>query len=210
MNEKTLSARELLALRYQSLASEIKEEAHMVHRSVNQFYDKIHPYGYHLDMVVDAMLDYVDEVMTDEGDLLAIYFGAYFHDSIEDARLTYNDVYAIARRFMDDDKALLATEIVYALTNEKGRTRSERADERYYAGIRSIPYSPMVKLADRIANMTYSFTHDTSGRNHHMLSTYREELPHFLASITVDPSQCDDPRRLLPRAMVDRLERLLM
>lgn len=210
MNEKTLSARELLALKYQSQASEIKEEAHRVHRDVNQFYDKIHPYGYHLDMVVNAMLDYVDDVLPGEEDLLAIYFGAYFHDSIEDARLTYNDVHAIALRFMDDDKALLATEIVYALTNEKGRTRAERADGRYYAGIRAIPYAPMVKLADRIANMTYSFTHDTSGHNHHMLSTYREELPHFIASITVVPSECDDTRRRLPEAMVGRLEKLLM
>lgn len=209
MNEKTLSARELLALRYPSVASEIKNEAHRVHRAVNQHYDKIHPYGYHLDMVVDVMLDYVDEVLFKEEDLIAIYFGAYFHDSIEDARLTYNDVLSTAHRYMDEERAVLAAEIVYALTNEKGRTRAERADERYYAGIRATPYAPFVKLADRIANMTYSFTHDTSGRNHHMLSTYRGELPHFIASITVAPSGRTGRCSQLPEAMVARLEKLL-
>ena len=62
--------------------------------------------------------------------ILPVLFGAYFHDSIEDARLTYNDVMKIAKKLMSDEQAFLATEIVYALTNEKGRNRHERANEK--------------------------------------------------------------------------------
>ena len=36
-------------------------------------------------------------------------FGAYFHDSIEDARLTYNDVHKIALEYMNEDQAIIAT-----------------------------------------------------------------------------------------------------
>ena len=79
-----------------------------------------------------------------------MFFGAYYHDSIEDARLTYNDVIRIAKRWMDDEQALIATEIVYALTNDKGRTRAERAGEKYYQGIRETAFAPFVKLSDRL------------------------------------------------------------
>ena len=51
---------------------------------------------------------------------------------------------------------IVSTEIAYALTNEKGRTRAERANEKYYEGIRSTKYAPMVKYADRIANLRFS------------------------------------------------------
>ena len=44
---------------------------------------------------------------------------------------------------------------MYALTNEKGRTRAERAGVKYYEGIRAVPYAPMVKLADRMATPTW-------------------------------------------------------
>jgi len=67
-----------------------------------------------------------------------LFFGGYYHDSIEDARLTYNDVMKVARNMMTEEQALMATEIVYALTNEKGRTRAERAGEKYYQGIREM------------------------------------------------------------------------
>ena len=50
----------------------------------------------------------------------------------------------------------IGSEIAYALTNEKGRTRTDQANEKYYEGIRSTKYAPMVKYADRIANLRYS------------------------------------------------------
>ena len=113
--------------KYAETIDAIKQSAHQLHEHVNQTYDKTHPYGFHLDMVVDSVYQYGHEVCADEHDVLPLFFGAYYHDSIEDARLTYNDVKGAARGYMDESQALMAAEIAYALTNDKGRTRAERA-----------------------------------------------------------------------------------
>ncbi len=184
--------------RYASVINAIKDSAHKLHASVNQTYDKVHPYGFHLDMVADSVYKYGHLVCEDEADVLPLFFGAYYHDSIEDARLTYNNVKHTALKYMDEPQALLATEIVYALTNDKGRTREERAGARYYQGIRDTAYAPFVKLADRLANISYSFRHDNP-TNDHMRKVYFKELPHFLDSID---AHSDDKRFSLPQVMV--------
>lgn len=181
---------------------EIRQAAHELHASVNQTYDGDKPYGVHLDMVAASVFEYGYLVCDDERDLPPIFFGAYFHDSIEDARLTYNDVKKIASRWMDEEQVLMAAEIVFALTNDKGRTRAERAGERYYKGIRETPYAPFVKLADRRANFTYSCRREGAA-NEHMRKVYQRELPHFLEAI--DP-HCNDLRFSLPEVMVKELK----
>ena len=184
---------------------EIRDRAHMLHDSVNQHYDKKHPYGFHLDMVADSVFKYGHLVCQSPADVLPVFFAAFYHDSIEDARLTYNDVTKAARLFMGDEQAYIAAEMVYALTNEKGRTRAERANDRYYEGIRETPYAPFLKLADRLANITYSCTHGNQS-NKHMRQIYRDELPHFLEAIN---PHCSDPRRALPQEMIDRIYEVL-
>lgn len=184
---------------------EVRDRAHMLHESVNQHYDKKHPYGFHLDMVADSVFKYGHLVCQQEADVLPLFFAAYYHDSIEDARMTYNDVTKAARLFMNDDQAYMAAEMVYALTNDKGRTRAERAGERYYQGIRETPYAPFLKLADRLANITYSFTYSNDS-NHHMKDVYKEELPHFLEAIN---AHNDDPHFALPQEMIDHINELL-
>ena len=178
---------------------EVRECAHMLHESVNQQYDKKHPYGFHLDMVADSVFKYGHLICQSEHDVVPLFFGAFYHDSIEDARMSYNDVTKAARLFMDEEQAYMAAEMVYALTNDKGRTRAERAGERYYQGIRETPYAPFLKLADRLANTTYSFTH-CNKENVHMKELYREEMPHFLEAIN---AHSDDPRLALPQEMID-------
>ncbi|MBR0201461.1 MAG: hypothetical protein IJQ44_03255 [Bacteroidaceae bacterium] len=190
--------------RLSTTIEKIKHDAHALHDSVNQKYDHIHPYGLHLDMVVSSVYKYGAEVCASEEDILPLFFGAYYHDSIEDARLTYNDVMRLARQLMSDSQALIATEIVYALTNDKGRTREERAGEKYYQGIRETPYAPFVKLADRLANTTYSCTH-ANNTNNRMKEIYARELPHFIASITV---QSNDLRFSLPQDMISAIKSL--
>lgn len=187
--------------KYATELEEIKQAAHELHASVNQTYDDVHPYGFHLDMVADSVFKYGYLVCAEERDVLPLFFGAYFHDSIEDARMTYNDVNKEAHRWMGDRQAYIATEIVYALTNDKGRTRAERAGEQYYKGIRETAYAPFVKLADRLANITYSCSH-ASGDNGHMRNVYKRELPHFLDSIS---NLSKDPRFSLPDVMVDTI-----
>ena len=189
----------------QETISYIQASAFQLHASVGQTYDGTHPYSLHLQMVADSVMKYGHEVCQETSDMLPIIFGAYYHDSIEDARLTYNNVVRTASHFMTPDQAVMAAEIVYALTNDKGRTRAERAGENYYRGIRQTPYAPLVKLADRLANTTYSATH-TNASNQHMLHVYRSEMPHFIESIHSDGS---DPRTALPPDMVEALLKIV-
>ena len=190
---------------HEEMLGEIRQSAHELHEHVNQTYDRSHPYGFHLDMVVDSVYKYGHEVCAAEQDLLPLFFGAYYHDSIEDARLTYNDVTRKAQQWMNKEQATIAAEIVYALTNDKGRNRAERAGEHYYQGIRETPYAPFVKMADRLANTTYSFTHSNSS-NLHMREVYKQEFPHFLAAITSD---VDDIRFSLPHDMIAAIQKFL-
>ena len=201
MTEKEFQA--CLEQKGETLA-QIRGAAHALHASVNQTYDQKHPYGYHLDMVAEGVRQYGYAVCAQEEDVLPLMFGAYYHDSIEDARLTYNDVRKEALQYMDEAQALMAAEIVYALTNDKGRNRAERAGENYYRGIRETPYAPLVKLADRLANMTYSFTHSNEA-NAHMKSVYRNELPHFLEAIHAEGN---DLRLSLPPDMLRTIKKL--
>lgn len=189
---------------HSQVIEEIKLAAWALHESVGQTYDKNQPYGVHLSMVADAAMKYGYEVVAKEEDVVPLMFAAYYHDGIEDARLTYNDVTAVARKYMDAEQAYMAAEIVYALTNDKGRTRQERAGEKYYAGIRETPYAPFMKLCDRLANMTYSFS-GTNDANNHMHRVYESEWPHFKGAITVN---CDDSRFSMPVSMIQEVERL--
>ena len=192
--------------KYADQIEHIRQSAHELHQSVNQTYGDHLPYGYHLDMVVGGIRDFGHLVCASEQDVLPLFFGGYYHDSIEDARLTYNDVKAIACTMMTEEQALMATELVYALTNDKGRTRAERAGEKYYQGIRETPYAPFVKLCDRLANITYSCS-GVDGNNRRMKEVYKDEMPHFLASINPHSS---DPRFLVPQPAVLRLAECLI
>lgn len=191
--------------RHSEVIAQIRESAHALHAHVNQTYDNQHAYGFHLDMVADGVHRYGYAVCDREEDVIPLFFGAFYHDSIEDARLTYNDVMRTAKRWMTDQQALLATEMVYALTNEKGRTRAERANDKYYQGIRETPYAPFLKLADRLANITYSCSHSNDS-NLHMKQVYQTELPHFLEAIKSSQS---DVHYSLPDEMVKELRSVL-
>ncbi len=192
--------------RYADQIERIRQSAHELHQSVNQTYGDLLPYGYHLDMVVNGIRDFGYLVCIKEEDVLPLFFGGYYHDSIEDARLTYNDVMGIARGMMTEEQALMATEIVYALTNDKGRNRAERAGEAYYKGIRETPYAPFVKLCDRLANITYSCS-EMNGSNKRMKEVYKKEVPHFLSSIN---PHSDDPRLAVPHDVVLKLAECLI
>jgi len=177
---------------------DIRKEAANVHEHVNQHYDK-YPYFYHLNKVATNVIEFVPEIITKKEDILPVLFGAYFHDSIEDARLTYNDVMKIAKKYMSEEQAFLATEIVYALTNEKGRNRHERANDKYYAGIRDIPYAPLVKACDRLAN--YNFAKETKSR---MVKMYESEMEEFIFKITTYFG-ITDIRYTIPKELISAL-----
>ena len=90
---------EALCISHQESLEQIRLDAHRLHESVNQFYDGDKPYGYHLDMVAKEVYAYGHLVLVGGADLLPLFMGAWFHDSIEDARVSYNDVKKIALKF---------------------------------------------------------------------------------------------------------------
>lgn len=138
------------------------------HIDTNHKYDG-QPYMVHLEMVLGYFLKYKRLIPEDKWDIAAC--ACYAHDVIEDTRQTYNDV----KSALGEEVA----EIVYALTNEKGKNRAERANDKYYAGINALyPVAPMVKLCDRLANIAYSKRTKST-----MLNKYRKENDIFLSKI---------------------------
>ena len=115
------------------------------HRKTNHYYDKYLPYEFHLRMANNVYEDF-QHLLDDE---LNDYCGkaVWGHDLIEDTRVSYNDV----KNQLDEG----AADIIYAVTNDKGKNRKERAGVKYYEGIRNTPGAVFVKLCDRIANVQY-------------------------------------------------------
>jgi (p)ppGpp synthase/HD superfamily hydrolase len=150
----------------QIVESEAKYYAIKVHSETNHKYDG-NPYKIHLQMVANFGYKYLHLIKGAGYQTLSdIISACWAHDVIEDCRQTYNDV----AKALNKDVA----EIVYALTNEKGKTRKERANEKYYEGIRSTPYAAYVKICDRLANAKYS--KDSGSR---MIDAYRKEYREF-------------------------------
>jgi (p)ppGpp synthase/HD superfamily hydrolase len=159
------------------------------HKNTNHTYDGL-PYEFHLKMVAKyaskfkyllpegMFVDYnelyhnkLDEV---DVTLETILLASWGHDLIEDTRVTYNDV----RKQLGEQVA----DIIYALTNEKGKNRKERANEKYYEGIRNTRGAVYVKMCDRLANVAYSKLFETR-----MLDCYREENNNFVKHLFKDP-----------------------
>lgn len=145
------------------------------HEETNHLYDG-KPYCTHLKMVVDAVKRHIGTVpLQFHEDIIA---AAWCHDVIEDTRQNYSTV-----RFVI---GLVAADIVYALTNEKGRNRQERASKAYYEGITATPFATLVKICDRIANTAYSLEVQNG-----MFEMYAKEYPKFKRSLTHSVTDTD-------------------
>lgn len=168
----------------------IEKAAFRIHDEVNQKYDGILPYGYHLKLAASYVSRYGYQVATSETDVLILYAAAFLHDTIEDARMSYHDVVRFIDEFHVEGQHLAppcheeikrqVPEIVYALSNEKGRNRQERANAAYYRGIRETPFAAFIKMCDRLANLQYSTQFVFTNR---MFDVYKREHPAFIRSI---------------------------
>lgn len=140
------------------------------HADTNHMYDNYIPYEFHLRMVSTIALKNMDMIPDrNDGETSFrddIFLAALGHDLIEDTRVTYNDVKTVL--------GTTATEIIYALTNEKGRNRKERANDKYYEGIRNTEGAVFVKLCDRLANVHYSLMTGST-----MFQMYKKENLNF-------------------------------
>ena len=150
--------------------TEIETYFYFLHNiEVNQKYDKILPYSFHLEMVYNQGKKFKDiaNLIRKDGDIedylpYSIVVGLYGHDSIEDARLTYND---IKEKFGQE-----SAEIVYLCTENKGRNRSERKDDSFYNELKTNKLAVFVKLCDLIANVKYSLLTNST-----MFDKYKSE-----------------------------------
>jgi hypothetical protein len=134
------------------------------HKSINQKYNG-HSYDYHLEMAEYFAKLFIH--LIPEKDRNNVISGCWCHDIIEDvSSVTFND--------LKKSTNIMVAEIAYACTNEKGRNRAERANDKYYKGIRNTKYATFVKLCDRLANVKYS----TNGGSR-MADLYRKENYHF-------------------------------
>lgn len=149
-----------------SIASELHDE-------VRQNYDQ-QEYSVHLRHVWHIARLYIEEV--DEDIRYEVNCAAILHDVLEDTRTTYNDLKKLltATHSFSESEIYTIIEMVYALTQEKGRTRTERHNNKYYQGIKDTPGATFVKLCDRLANMSYSFE-----KNSKMVKTYVKEHQEF-------------------------------
>ena len=184
---------------FQAHVAVLAEAAAQCHAAVNQTYDGYLPYAFHLRLTASYALRFLPLLQLDEAQGETVLAAAYFHDTLEDARLSYNDLNALLTRLKAEHGLRLdvhaAAEAVYALTNDKGRTRAERAGDAYYQGIRETPFAPFLKMCDRLANLRYSTLWTPRQR---MAQVYAEEMPHFLKNIGQ-----------VPEEMVREAERLL-
>ncbi len=159
------------------------QAAAKAHADTNHFYDGNLPYGFHLKLSGNVGKEFKHLLnrghkseLIDSGyeDIESIGLGweaivrvaICWHDAIEDARLTYNDLKKIIGK--------KAADIVYVVTNNKGLNRNERADDKYYAGIVSTQGATYVKLCDRIANIRFGILTGSG-----MVDMYRKEYNNF-------------------------------
>lgn len=159
-----------------------REYATKCHADTNHLYDG-KPYTEHLELVVryaEVFGEYLD-------DFDHVIEAAWCHDVIEDCRQTYNDV--------KQNTCVEVADLVYALTNEKGRNRSERANNIYYEGIRALGIKAVfIKMCDRLANTKYSIDNGS-----HMAEMYLHENPSFVNRL------CDGAEFLPLRDMIATL-----
>lgn len=162
------------------------------HKDTNHLYDGYLPYEFHLRMVVANAYKFMHLVLEEDASIKTIVICACMgHDLIEDTRQNYSDIYETAGtiyfnnggRFNEEpDKAI--ADIIYAVSNEKGKNRKGRENANYFEGIRDTPYATFVKLCDRIANIEYSKM--TAWQSQAKLRMYEGEREHFKKELYAD------------------------
>lgn len=138
------------------------------HQKTNHFYDTYLPYEFHLRMVVNVCNEFLAK--STFSNYPVIELACWGHDLIEDCRVSYNDCKEVLGSSVAD--------IIYAVSNEKGKNRKERANDKYYEGIRNTAGATFVKLCDRIANVQYSKLTKSK-----MFEMYKKENKEFIEKL---------------------------
>lgn len=128
----------------------------------NQKYAKNLPYSFHLSAVAAQAELFQHHIPNNPVLNIATWVGIYGHDSIEDARLTFNNIV--------EEFGLFAAEIIFLCTEDKGRKRAERKAVGWYEELMVNDLAVFVKLCDIIANVKFSIL-----TNSDMFSKYKSE-----------------------------------
>lgn len=147
----------------------------------NQKYGYNLPYSFHLHCVYEIAQKFLYLIRRDVHNIVLI--SCFGHDSIEDARISYNDI-----KSMYGEQV---AEIIYLCTENKGRTRNERKDSAFYNELFANELAVFVKLCDLIANVSYSIL-----SNSKMFDTYKQEYngkikPKLMESSTLSTKYVD-------------------
>lgn len=136
-----------------------RKNAHDYHNKMNCKYD-VHDYIYHLDMVVDVIIKNKD-IFNYESDYILTHIAGYYHDCIEDAQLTFNDVKMVTST--DVARIVLAVTDVH---EENRLLRHLMTMGKTVKDYRAI----VLKLCDIHANASYSKANGSS-----MYKKYKKE-----------------------------------
>jgi (p)ppGpp synthase/HD superfamily hydrolase len=137
------------------------------HKEVNQKFDG-YPYSFHLQGVFEIAKEFSD--ILPPQDIDEVLIACWVHDLLEDTHETYNDIKEVLGE--------TAAEYSFTLQNEKGRNRAERANAKYYMGIKNYRHATFVKLCDRYFNTSYSKEKRSS-----MFKKYKSEFPEFKSKL---------------------------
>ena len=148
----------------------------------NQKYDSTLPYSFHLKCVEEQAIKFQHLIpnrlekarpLNIESHTIGfeVMIAILAHDSIEDARITYNDLNKV---FGD-----IVAEIVYLCTDNKGRNRDERKNEQFYNELKTNKLAIFVKLCDLISNVKFSFLTNSSMLYKYKCEYYEKVKPNL-------------------------------
>jgi len=139
----------------------------------NQKYADNLPYSFHLDLVAKQAEKFSYYIPSDDPYYSAVWIAIYGHDSIEDARVSYNEI----KKLFGE----LSAEIIFLCTEYKGRSRAERKPDQFYIELKENDLAVFVKLCDIIANSKFSLlTNSTMFEKYK--SEYKEKVRPILYS----------------------------
>lgn len=135
----------------------IKRAIHLAtkgHNDTNHMYGDA-SYTIHLSHVVDVAYRFIRLVPIHLRPI--IIAACWLHDSVEDARLSYNDIVkGFTKVYVPQETAVHIAELVRAVTNYgRGRNRDERMPPEIYEDIRTVEGGRFLKCCDRIANIEF-------------------------------------------------------
>ena len=164
---------------------EAKEFAIKAHNG--DTYGENYPYSKHLNDVYNVLMTFgiFEEV---------VLVVAWLHDTIEDTQVVYEDV--------RDEFGNMVANLTYLVTDKRGRNRRER-QEKTYPELAKDHYARLIKLADRIANVTMT-THDTQEK----FRMYEKEYPYFKETLMAEMKE-DDQYHEIEVRMIEHLDKLI-